>query len=149
MELLAWPTDDPDDIDAPPALRVGVALGDLTDPPGRQEDLAYSLHGELAPGTERLLVSVTLASGRTDFDWADEPRGARPSVVVRSSSESAEWQPVSSATVGLGHEREIISNEEFQLNYHIDIAVYRAEPSPETTLRIRLEESFRVQRRDS
>jgi hypothetical protein len=125
-EVLAWA---PDDTDAPPALRIGVTAADRTDVP-RQWRPSYQMCGEPDPATEYLLVSVSLAAGRTDFEWSDRVDDAPMSANVHSSSESMQWLPVSSATGTLGYEHEIISNDEFQRNYHFDVAVYRAEPTP-------------------
>lgn len=125
-EVLAWP---PDDRDAPSALRIGVIVADRTDAP-RQWQPSYPVRGEPDPSTEYLLVSVSLATGRTDFEWSDSVDDVRPFAEVRSSSESTQWVSVSSAAGSLGYEREIVSNDEFQRNYHFDVAVYRAEPRP-------------------
>jgi hypothetical protein len=118
----------PDATDAPPAVRIGVTVADQTDAP-RPWQLSYPVRGEPDPATEYLLVSVCLAAGRTDFDWSDRTDDVPPSGNVRSSSESTQWQPVSSATGSLGYERDIVSNDEFQRNYHFDVTVYRAEPA--------------------
>jgi hypothetical protein len=124
-EVIAWP---PDNADAPPSLRIGVTVADQTDVP-RGWHLSYPVRGEPDPATEYLLVSVSLATGRTDFEWSDRMDDVVPSASVRSSSESMQWLPVSSATGSLGYERDIVSNDEFQRNYHYDVAVYRAEPT--------------------
>lgn len=86
--------------------------------------------GEPDPATEYLLVTVSLAVGRTDFEWSDRVDDLPRSANVRSSSESTQWLPVSSVTGSLGYERDIVSNDEFQRNYHFDVAIYRAEPTP-------------------
>lgn len=125
-EVLAWP---PDDTDAPPALRVGVTVADRRDVP-REWSPSYPVRTEPDPATEYLLVSVSLASGRTDFEWSDRADDVPPSASVRSSSESTHWLPVSSATGSLGYEGDIVSNDEFQQNIHFDVTVYRAEPTP-------------------
>lgn len=126
-EVLAWP---PGDSDAPPALRIGVTVADRTDVP-RQWQPSYPADDEPDPATEYLLVSVSLAAGRTDFEWSDQVDDVPPSFDVRSSSESTRWLSVSLVTGSLGYERDIVSNDEFQLNYHFDVAVYRAEPMPQ------------------
>jgi len=124
--VLAWP---PDDTDAPPALRVGVTVADRTDVP-REWSPSYPVRTEPDPATEYLLVSASLASGRTDFEWSDRADDVPPSASVRSSSESTHWLPVSSATGSLGYEGDIVSSDEFQQNIHFDVTVYRAEPTP-------------------
>jgi hypothetical protein len=130
-EVLAWP---PDDTDAPTTLRVGVTVADQTDAP-RPWRPSYPVRGEPDPATEYLLVSVSLAAGRTDYEWSDRAEEVPRSANVRSLSESTQWLPVSSATASLGYERDIVSNDEFQRNYHFDVAVYRAEPTSQPEVR--------------
>jgi hypothetical protein len=132
-EVLAWPLGDTDaDTDARAAIQVGVTMANRARYRLDRGQWVYPLRGELDPATERLLVSVALAAGRTDFDWADDggPGHARSPAFIDPSSDVATWRPVSSATGGLSYERELISDEEFRLNYHIDVGVYRAEPTP-------------------
>lgn len=125
-EVLAWP---PESTDAPPAVRIGVTVADRTDLPGQWRP-SYPVYSEPDPATEYLLVSVSLAAGRTDFEWSDRVDDVPRFTNVHSSSESTQWLPVSSTTGNLGYESDIVSNDEFQRNYHFDVAVYRAEPMP-------------------
>ena len=126
-EVLAWP---PDNRDAPPALRIGATVADRTDAP-RQWQPSYPVRGEPDPATEYLLVSVSLAAGRTDYEWSDRVDDVPPSTEVRSSSESTRWVPVASATGSAGlRAQNCLPNDEFQRNYHFDVAVYRAERTP-------------------
>lgn len=132
-EVLAWPLRDTDvGPGARAAIQVGVTMANRTRYRPDSERWVYPMRGELDPATERLLVSVALAAGRTDFDWADDagPGDARSPAFIDASSDVAAWRPVSSATGGLSYERGLISDEEFRLNYHIDVGVYRAEPTP-------------------
>jgi hypothetical protein len=126
-EMLAWPLNREE---GPPALRAGVIVADRTDLRPDARPLVYPAPVEPDPATEHLLAAITLEAGRTDFDWADEEdvRWRRPPA-VRSSSEVTEWTPVASASGALGPGHEVISVADYRLNYHVGVAIYRAEPS--------------------
>lgn len=123
-EVLAWPLSA---TDGPPALRAGATVADRTDLPPEARPWIHPVPLEPNPATEYLLVGVALEAGRTDFDWVETEDSRRQLVLIRSPSEIIEWTPVASASGSLGHERETISDEEYRLNYHVDVTVYRAD----------------------
>jgi len=97
--------------------------GDVT-PVGERSRIPafYPIHGEVLPGTERLLVFLTFSQGNAE----ESPDNALPQN-LRSSSDGITWRAVSSESLGLGRERETISAQEFLENYHANITVYRVE----------------------
>ena len=86
----------------------------------------YPIHGDLIPGTERLLVYLTFSSG-----GGEDSQGNGWPRILRSSSDRITWRAICSERLSMGRERETISTQEFLDNYHANITVYRAEEEVE------------------
>lgn len=125
--IRAWPVTASDK--EVPALEAQAVLTHEVRSRSSDAQESYPLGRAIHPGIEQLLVAVSFSAGRTDFNWGDNAEDDEPPPTIRSSSDEVTWRPVAGASAPFGQQGELMSGEEFHENYHVDVRIFRAEPT--------------------